>query len=65
MGFSRNKAVRALYNTGCDTIENAINWIMDHQDDMDVDEPLLVAKSKAEKKKLSPEEGVPRPRLSP
>ena len=44
MGFSRNKAVRALHGTGTDSVEQAVNWLVDHGDDADVDTPLLVPK---------------------
>ncbi|KAK9839907.1 hypothetical protein WJX74_000208 [Apatococcus lobatus] len=53
MGFSANKATRALHFTGTASLEQAIDWIMKHQDDADVDEPLMVD---AAKPKMSPEE---------
>jgi hypothetical protein len=46
MGFSVARATRALYATGTDTAEVAVNWIMEHQEDADIDEPLLVPKNK-------------------
>lgn len=42
MGFGRNKAVRALYYSKADSAERAIDWIERHEDDADVNEPLLV-----------------------
>lgn len=55
MGFSANRATRALYITGTDTAEVAVNWATEHADDADADEPLLVPKNKV-KAKLSKEE---------
>ena len=46
MGFSVNRATRALYHTGTDTAEVAINWATEHAEDADADEPLLVPKNK-------------------
>ena len=43
MGFSRNKAVRALHGTGTDSIEQAVNWLVEHGDDADVDTRAVVA----------------------
>jgi len=54
-GFTENKARRALYQTGTDSIEVAVNWLGEHQDDADVDTPLLVPKNKL-KRKLTKEE---------
>ena len=50
MGFSRNKAVRALHFTGTASAEQAVNWIVEHEKDADADAPLLVPASKAKKK---------------
>ena len=55
MGFERNRAVRAIYNSGGEAVDAAIAWLADHEDDMDLDEPLMVPKATS-KKKLSPEE---------
>lgn len=55
MGFERNRAIRAIYSSGGDSVESAIVWIDEHQDDIDIDEPLMVPKSTA-KEKLTPEE---------
>jgi hypothetical protein len=57
MGFSRNKAVRALHFTGTDSVEQAVNWIVEHEKDAEIDDPLTVPLSKARKKTpLSKEE---------
>lgn len=40
MGFSRNRAVRALEATDSSSLENAIDWCFDHADDPSADEPL-------------------------
>ena len=50
MGFTRNKSVRALHATGTSNVEQAVNWIVDHESDTDIDLPLLVSKSKSKKK---------------
>ena len=42
MGFNRNKAVRALYFSQADSAERAIDWIERHEEDADVNEPLLI-----------------------
>ena len=44
MGFTTNRAKRALHGSGNSTIEGAINWITEHENDADIDEPLLVRK---------------------
>ncbi|KAL4429552.1 hypothetical protein ABPG77_008601 [Micractinium sp. CCAP 211/92] len=54
MGFSANRATRALYHSG-GSLEAALGWLEEHAEDADIDEPLMVPKS-APKKKLSPEE---------
>ena len=46
MGFTVNRATRALYHTGTDTAEVAVNWATEHAEDADADEPLLVPKNK-------------------
>lgn len=44
MGFSANRASRALHFTGGENLEQAVNWIVEHGEDADIDEPLLVPK---------------------
>ncbi|PWZ29576.1 UBX domain-containing protein 6 [Zea mays] len=59
MGFSTARATRALHFSGNSTIEGAINWLSEHQEDIDIDEmPLVPANSKTEDNKpsLTPEE---------
>ncbi len=54
MGFSRNKAVRALYFSGGGGVESALEWITTHEEDpQNSDEVLRV---EAPKPKLSAEE---------
>ncbi|XP_022153372.1 UBX domain-containing protein 1-like isoform X2 [Momordica charantia] len=43
LGFPRARAVRALHNTGNVSSEVAINWIIDHESDPDIDRMPLVA----------------------
>ncbi|KAI4356381.1 hypothetical protein L6164_000408 [Bauhinia variegata] len=38
MGFPRARAMRALYYSGNTTLEEAINWIVEHENDADIDE---------------------------
>uniref|UniRef100_A0A0E0K041 UBA domain-containing protein n=1 Tax=Oryza punctata TaxID=4537 RepID=A0A0E0K041_ORYPU len=59
MGFTTARATRALHFSGNSTIEGAINWLSEHQEDPDIDEPLLVPANTitdANKPSLSPEE---------
>ncbi|XP_078434329.1 ubiquitin-associated (UBA)/TS-N domain-containing protein isoform X2 [Wolffia australiana] len=59
MGFPSARATRALYFSGNGSLEAAVNWIADHEDDKDIDEiPLVPAKTNAEaaKTSLTPEE---------
>ena len=62
MGFGRNKAVRALYYSKAENAERAIDWIEKHEEDADVNEPLLIEDEESAVKtvktvsKLTPEE---------
>ncbi|CAL8469381.1 g8922 [Coccomyxa elongata] len=58
MGFSKNRSMRALHFTGTDNIEQAVGWIVEHEEDPDLDTPLLIPQNenKENKPKLSPEE---------
>ncbi|KAK9068721.1 hypothetical protein SSX86_012836 [Deinandra increscens subsp. villosa] len=59
MGFSKERATRALHFSGNSSLEAAANWIVEHEDDADIDKmPLVSAKSKSEhpKPSLTPEE---------
>ncbi|XP_062223269.1 stress response protein NST1-like [Phragmites australis] len=59
MGFATARATRALHFSGNSTIEGAINWLSEHQEDPDIDEmPLVPANTKTEANKpnLTPEE---------
>jgi hypothetical protein len=42
MGFATPRATRALHFTGASDIETAVSWIVDHEDDPDIDEMPLV-----------------------
>mmetsp|Transcript_1323 Transcript_1323/g.1930 ORF Transcript_1323/g.1930 Transcript_1323/m.1930 type:complete len:437 (-) Transcript_1323:67-1377(-) len=55
MGFVRNRAVRALYATGTTSVEQAVSWMVDHAEDADIDDALMIKKS-AVKVKLTKEE---------
>lgn len=55
MGFPANRTIRALHSTGTSNIEQAVNWLDQHSEDADIDQPLLIPKEEP-KVKLSPEE---------
>ncbi|ORE19494.1 ubiquitinyl hydrolase [Rhizopus microsporus] len=40
MGFSENRCKRALMNTGHNGAEVAMNWMFEHMEDPDIDDPL-------------------------
>ncbi|ESW06110.1 hypothetical protein PHAVU_010G020300 [Phaseolus vulgaris] len=42
MGFPKARATRALHYSGNTSLEDAINWIVDHENDIDIDEMPLV-----------------------
>jgi hypothetical protein len=54
MGFSMLRAQKGLLFSEVGTVEGAVNWLMEHQDDDDIDEPI--PESALIKKKLTPEE---------
>ncbi|KAK1351815.1 UBA domain-containing protein [Heracleum sosnowskyi] len=42
MGFPVNRATRALHYSGNSSLEDAINWVIDHETDPDIDEMPLI-----------------------
>lgn len=40
MGFTENACKRAIYNVKCNNIEQALNWLFEHQADGDFNDPL-------------------------
>ncbi|KAI3831131.1 hypothetical protein MKW92_040218 [Papaver armeniacum] len=59
MGFPINRGTRALHYTGNAGLEAAVNWIVEHENDTDIDEiPMVPVNSKAESRmpSLTPEE---------
>lgn len=59
MGFPKERATRALHYSGNVNMEAAANWIIEHENDADIDQmPLVPAKTKAAaaKPSLTPEE---------
>ncbi|XP_073676823.1 UBX domain-containing protein 1 [Garra rufa] len=41
MGFDRNRAEKAVAHTGNQGIESAMDWLMEHENDPDIDEPYV------------------------
>ncbi|XP_056295984.1 UBX domain-containing protein 1 isoform X2 [Pseudoliparis swirei] len=41
MGFERNRAEKAVASTGNQGIEQAMDWLMGHENDPDIDEPFV------------------------
>ncbi|KAM3613398.1 uncharacterized protein V6R79_025377 [Siganus canaliculatus] len=41
MGFERNRAEKAVAYTGNQGIEQAMDWLMEHENDPDIDEPYV------------------------
>ncbi|KAB2623134.1 UBX domain-containing protein 4 [Pyrus ussuriensis x Pyrus communis] len=59
MGFSTARATRALHYSGNASLEAAVNWVVEHETDPDIDEmPLVPINSKVEapKPSLTPEQ---------
>ncbi|KAB1213667.1 UBX domain-containing protein 1-A [Morella rubra] len=59
MGFSTARATRALHYSGNAGIEAAVNWVVEHENDTDIDQmPMVPVNTKAEapKPSLTPEE---------
>lgn len=56
MGFPENRSKRAIHFSGASTVEGAINWLVEHEGDEDIDDPLFVPKAKQAGPKLTPEE---------
>ncbi|KAF3327714.1 UBX domain-containing protein 4 [Carex littledalei] len=42
MGFPINRATRALYSTGSCSLEAALDWVIEHENDSDIDQIPLV-----------------------
>ncbi|XP_057957421.1 uncharacterized protein LOC131150611 isoform X2 [Malania oleifera] len=59
MGFSTARATRALHFSGNASLEAAVNWVVEHENDPDIDQmPLVAASTQVEalKPSLTPEE---------
>ncbi|KAK6122880.1 hypothetical protein DH2020_043406 [Rehmannia glutinosa] len=60
MGFPKERAIRSLHFSGNSSLEAAANWIVEHENDPDIDQmPLVPVSSKkpeAPKPSLTPEE---------
>ncbi|EZF73138.1 hypothetical protein H105_04903 [Trichophyton soudanense CBS 452.61] len=47
MGFPENRVKKGLFNTGNSDQEAALNWILAHMDDPDIDQPLVTGAGSA------------------
>ncbi|GMI78699.1 hypothetical protein like AT1G04850 [Hibiscus trionum] len=59
MGFPTSRATRALHFSGNTSLEAAVNWVVEHESDPDIDEMPMVSVNKnveAPKSSLTPEE---------
>lgn len=57
MGFPSARATRALHFSGNDNIEAAVNWVVEHENDPEIDQmPMVPANAESTKPTLSPEE---------
>nr|GMD63536.1 vicilin-like seed storage protein At2g18540 [Ipomoea batatas] len=60
MGFPKARATRALHYSGNASLEAAVNWVVEHESDPDVDEmplvPVSSKKAESPKPSLTPEE---------
>ncbi|THF98189.1 vicilin-like seed storage protein At2g18540 [Camellia sinensis] len=59
MGFPKARAIRALHYSGNTSLEAAVNWVVEHENDADIDELPKVpvnTKSEAAQPSLTPEE---------
>ncbi|ODV96661.1 hypothetical protein PACTADRAFT_48487 [Pachysolen tannophilus NRRL Y-2460] len=53
MGFPEIRCIKALYNTGNNSAEDAMNWLFAHMDDADIDEPFVEPSSSNISTKIS------------
>ncbi|GMP55562.1 hypothetical protein CsSME_00020341 [Camellia sinensis var. sinensis] len=59
MGFPKARAIRALHYSGNTSLEAAVNWVVEHENDADIDElPKVPVNTKIEaaQPSLTPEE---------
>jgi hypothetical protein len=59
MGFPTARGTRALHYSGNSSVEAAVNWVVDHENDSDIDQmPMVPANTKVDppKPSLTPEE---------
>lgn len=48
MGFPENRCIKALYKTGNNSLDEAMNWLFSHMEDADIDEPLVIEETKSD-----------------
>ncbi|CAI1911808.1 hypothetical protein SEUBUCD646_0D02690 [Saccharomyces eubayanus] len=51
MGFTENSSARALFNTGNQDAETAMNWLFQHMDDPDLNDPFIAPPLNSKKDK--------------
>lgn len=56
MGFPQARAIRALHFSGSASVEAAINWVVEHENDADIDEVLMVPAAQNVSHHYTPEE---------
>eukprot|EP00250_Pteridium_aquilinum_P034174 c7186_g1_i1 orf=303-1526(-) len=57
MGFPQARAIRALHFSGSASVEAAINWVVEHENDADIDEvPMVPASENVPQHHYTPEE---------
>jgi len=52
MEFTKLRAVKALLSTGNKSMEDAAEWLINHQDDKDIDEPLKIETEEEHNKRI-------------
>ncbi|KAI5953992.1 ubp14 [Candida margitis] len=58
MGFPEPRSIKALYKTGNNNAEDAMNWLFEHMEDADIDEPLDLKKGAASNQNEPSEDSI-------
>jgi len=54
MGFPKNRCERAVFKTNNQGTEVAMGWLLEHMEDIDIDEPIFLAKKETKQINLDP-----------